>query len=199
MKVKSRNIFIFLVLFLIIFPISTQNNIKNSIETVREDLKVRLFNLKPAGFWNNFTFIYITGLNWTIANQSDWCSGSGTWDNPYLIENMIINATDSPIGCGIFIENSINVYFKITNVTIFGTFNGIKLENTNNGVLFGNILSDNTHSGINLVACDNNTILRNTLMNNGMCGINLTSNCFDNKIIENTIKNEGTNLQDIGI
>ncbi|MGB5912569.1 MAG: NosD domain-containing protein [Promethearchaeia archaeon] len=197
MKARMRNVFTFLILFLIIFTITTQN--ENCIETAQADLKVRPFNLKSAGFWNNFTFIHITGLNWTIANQSDWCSGSGTWGNPYLIENMIINASDSPIGCGILIENSIDVYFKIENVTIFGTFNGIKLENTNNGVLISNILSDNTHSGINLVACGNNTILRNTLMNNGMCGINLTSNCFDNKIIENTIKNEGTNLQDTGI
>ncbi|MFX0180918.1 MAG: NosD domain-containing protein [Candidatus Hodarchaeota archaeon] len=200
MKAKMNNVFTFFMLFLIIFSISTiQNNMKNSIESAQEDLKIRPFNLKPAGFWNNFTFIYITGLNWTIANQSDWCSGSGTWDNPYLIENMIINATDSPIGCGIFIENSINVYFKITNVTIFGTTYGIKLENTNNGALINNHLFDNIDSGISMINCVNNTISRNQLINNGGTGISLLSNCVNNRILRNTAKNDGTNFQDTGI
>ncbi|MHA1477292.1 MAG: hypothetical protein ACTSPU_03745, partial [Promethearchaeota archaeon] len=130
MKIKMKHIFTFLMLFLIIFAISTQNNVKNGIETAQEDLKDRPYDLKQAGFWNNFTFIHITNLNWTVANETDWCSGSGTWGDPYLIENMVINASGSPIGCGIFIENSINVYFTIRNVTIFETTNGIKLENT---------------------------------------------------------------------
>ncbi|MFW9782927.1 MAG: nitrous oxide reductase family maturation protein NosD [Candidatus Heimdallarchaeota archaeon] len=199
MRTKGKGIFAFLVFFLLIFSITSQNNLKDGIETMQEDLKIRTYNLKPAGFWNNFTFIHITDLNWTIANQSDWCSGSGTWRSPYLIENMIINATDSPVGCGIFIENSINVYFTIKNVTIFGSANGIKLENTNNGALIRNLLSGNLDSGINMINCANNTLLRNTLMNNGLCGINLTSNCNNNRILENTVKNEGTNFQDTGI
>ena len=116
MKIKMKSIFSFLMLFLIIFSISTQNNTNNYNETVQEDLKIRTPNLKSAGFWTNFTFIHITNLNWTNANNTEWCSGSGTWGDPYLIENMVINASDSPIGCGIFIENSINVYFTIRNL-----------------------------------------------------------------------------------
>jgi parallel beta-helix repeat protein len=199
MKIKMKHIFTFLMLFLIIFSISTQNNVKNGIETAQEDLKDRPSNLKQAGFWNNFTFIHITNLNWTVANETDWCSGSGTWGNPYLIENMIINASDSPIGCGIFIENSINVYFTIRNVTIFETTIGIKLENTNKGTLVNNILSNNIESGINMVNCVNNTISRNQLINNGGQGIYLFSNCINNKILGNTAKNDGTNFQDTGI
>jgi len=199
MKIKMKHIFTFLMLFLIIFSISTQNNVKNGIETAQEDLKDRPSNLKQAGFWNNFTFIHITNLNWTVANETDWCSGSGTWGNPYLIENMIINASDSPIGSGIFIENSINVYFKIKNVTIFDTTNGIKLENTNNGALINNRLLDNIDSGISMVNCVNNTISRNQLINNGMYGIYFSSNCLNNKILGNTAKNDGTNFQDAGI
>ena len=186
-------------LFLVIFSISAQNNFKSGNETAQEDLNFGSFNLKSAGFWNNFTFIHITNLNWTIANETDWCSGSGTWDDPYLIENMIINASGSPIGCGIFIENSVNDYFTIRNVTIFDTTNGIKLENTNKGTLINNILSDNIDSGIRLINCVNNTISRNQLINNGMEGIRLSSNCNNNKILGNTAKNDGTNLQDAGI
>jgi len=199
MKIKMKHIFTFLMLFLIIFSISTQNNMRNSIETAQEDLKDKTTNLNQAGFWNNFTFIHITNLNWTVASSKDWCSGSGTWGDPYLIENMIINASDSPIGCGIFIENSINVYFIIRNVTIFETTNGIKLENTNNGALINNRLLDNIDSGISMVNCVNNTISRNQLINNGMYGIYFSSNCLNNKILGNTVKNDGTNFQDTGI
>jgi len=199
MKIKKKHIFAFLMLFLIVFSISTQNNMKSSIETAQEDLEIRTFTLKQAGFWNNFTYIHITNLNWTVANNTEWCSGSGTWGDPYLIENMIINASDSPIGCGIFIENSVNVYFTIRNVTIFGTTNGIKLENTNKGTIINNILSNNIENGIYMNSCVNNTISRNQLINNGMYGINFSSNCLNNKILRNTIKNDGTNLQDGGI
>ena len=194
-----KTIFGFLMLFLIMFSISTQNNMRSSIETAQEDLEIRTFNLKEAGFWNNFTFIHITNLNWTIANNTEWCSGSGTWGDPYLIENMIINASDSPIGCGIFIENSVNDYFTVKNVTIFETTNGIKLENTNNGALIDNSLSNNIVNGLYMVNCVNNTISRNELINNEGCGINLTSNCINNKILGNTAKNDGTNFQDTGI
>jgi len=199
MKIKMRDIFAFLMLFLIVFSMSTQNNMKSSIETAQEDLEIRTFTLKQAGFWNNFTYIHITNLNWTVANETDWCSGSGTWDNPYLIENMIINASDSPIGCGIFIENSVNVYFTIRNVTIFETTNGIKLENTNKGTLISNMLSNNIESGLYMVNCVNNTISRNQLINNGMQGVYLFLNCINNRILGNTIKNDGTNLQNTGI
>jgi len=146
MQIKMKYIFAFLMLFLIIFSISTQNNMNNYNETAQVDLKNKTFNLKSSGFWSNFTFIHITNLNWTIANETDWCSGSGTWGNPYIIENMIINASGSPIGCGIFIENSVDVYFTIRNVTIFETANGIKLENANKGVLIDNRLFDNIDS-----------------------------------------------------
>jgi len=199
MKIRMKHIFTFLMLFLIIFSISIQNNTKNSIETTQENLQNGTTNLKQAGFWNNLTFIHITNLNWTVANNTEWCSGSGTWGDPYVIENMIINASDSPTGCGIFIENSVNAYFTIKNVTIFETTNGIKLENTNKGTLINNILSNNIENGIFMVNCVNNTILRNQLINNDMQGIHLFSYCINNIILGNTIKNDGTNLQNTGI
>ena len=199
MKIKRKYIFTFLMLFLVIFSISAQNNFKSGNETAQENLIQKPFNLKTAGFWNNFTFIHITDLNWTVANENDWCSGSGTWSNPYLIENMIINASESPTGCGIWIENSVSVYFKIRNVTVFGTTNGIKLENTNKGTVERNVLLNNIETGIYAVNCVNNTISRNQLINNGMYGIHFSSNCLNNKILGNTAKNDGTNLQDAGI
>ncbi|MFX0041115.1 MAG: hypothetical protein ACFFAB_17380, partial [Candidatus Heimdallarchaeota archaeon] len=63
-----------LMLFLMIFLIPIHHNYS---EPTHEELKIRTTSLKPAGFWNNFTYIHITNLNWTIANETDWCSGSG--------------------------------------------------------------------------------------------------------------------------
>lgn len=199
MKTKENKIFTFLLLFLIGFSIFNLYFMRDSTGTTHLDLEPGTYNLKQAGFWNDFIFIHITGLNWTIANEFDWCSGSGTWSNPYVIENMIINATDSSIGCGILIENSVNAYFNIKNVTIFGTSNGIKLENTNNGAIISSNLSENIASGINMINCVNNTISRNLFINNGAQGINLTSNCISNNLLGNTLKNDGTNFQDNGI
>jgi parallel beta-helix repeat protein len=196
MTLKMRNRFGWLILILIVFSIPLQ---RNFTKLDYRESEIRTPSLKSAGFWNNFTFIHITNLNWTVANETEWCSGSGTWDEPYLIENMIINASDSPTGAGIFIENSTNVYFTIKNVTIFESTDGIKLENTNNGLIFNNTLSDNLDSGISLVNCVNNTILSNKAINNGVQGINLFTNCLENKIIGNTIRNDGTNFQDTGI
>ncbi|MFW9784598.1 MAG: NosD domain-containing protein [Candidatus Heimdallarchaeota archaeon] len=199
MKKKAIEYFTFIILFLMIFSIYSQINRYNTTEITQEGLKDKVKNLKQAEYWNNFTFIHLTGSNWTIANETEWCSGSGTWGNPYLIENMIINATDSPINSGIYIENSTNVFFQIKNITIFGTTNGIKLENTNNGAMINNTLLDNIISGISMVNSVNNTLLRNRLINNGVQGIYLYSNCINNKIVDNIAKNVGTNLQDTGI
>jgi parallel beta-helix repeat protein len=182
-----------------VFSISTQTTLNNNNETTHEDLINSIFDLRCAGFWNNFTFIHINNLNWTTASSYDWCSGSGTWLDPYLIENMIINASTSPVGCGIFIENSVNAYFTIRNVTIFEGTNGIKLENTNRGTLENNELSDNIESGIYVENCVNNTISRNQIINNGMYGLYFTSNCLNNKIVGNTVKNNGENFGDAGI
>ena len=196
MTIKKKNSFACLLLFLMIFSIPIHHNY---FEPAHGELKIRTPSLKPAGFWNNFTFIHITNLNWTVANETDWCSGSGTWGDPYLIENMVINASASPTGAGIFVENSTNVYFTIRNVTIFETTNGIRLENTNNGAIINNSLSDNLDSGISLVNCVNNTISRNKLINNGVQGIHLEWYCNDNEILENDVWDNniyGINIED---
>jgi parallel beta-helix repeat protein len=187
------------VICLLSVPFLTQINKNNANNHYKEGINYIPPNIKSAGFWNNFTYIHITNLNWTDVNQTDWCSGSGTFSAPYRIENMVINASDSPIRSGILIENSTNVYFTIKNVTIFGTSNGIKLENTNNGALIDNVLLDNLDSGINMINCDNNTLFQNHLINNGYRGINLTLYCSNNRILENEAKNQAANIQDSGI
>jgi len=200
MRSKLKMGIVFLIVCISIGTISIQNKLNNQNETiVQKYVNIKNPDVETAGFWNNFTFIHITNLNWTSTGEKEWCSGAGTWSNPYIIENMKINASGSPIGCGILIENSVNVYFKLQNISIFGGSNGIMLLGTNNGIIIDSSLSSNKNSGINLINSNNNTISESIVFNNGLCGINLSSNSDNNRIIENTAKNQGGSLQDNGI
>ena len=110
-------------------------------ETTEKRDKSNLKCLKKAGYWN-LPFIHIDG-NWsyTVGNYT-WCSG--TWDNPYTIENVTIDASGSPLiyRNGIFIENSKYDFFIIRNCTVYHYLpnmgNGIMMKNTNNGTLTNN-------------------------------------------------------------
>ena len=123
--------------------------------------------------------------NWTWAASQAWCSGSGTELDPYIIENISIDASSSPTGSGIFINNSKNDYFIIRNcnVTNAGSGNydaGIKLENTNHGTLINNNCSNNGRSGICLLYSEENTISGNTANDNTHFGIYLIHSNYTN-------------------
>jgi len=153
--------------------------------------EINLKNPKKSGDWN-LQFIHIDG-NWshTVGNYT-WCSGDGSWSNPYIIENVTIDASSSPTGSGILINNSKNDYFFINNCNVYNAGNGyidsgIKLENTNNGTITGNKCSNNGRFGIFLYNhCKNNTISGNTANNNDNSGINLYWYCTNNIISNNT-------------
>ena len=142
--------------------------------------------------------IYINGTatgigahNWTWAESQLWCYGSGTWQEPYVIENVTIDASTSPIGSGILINNSQNAYFIVRNCTIFNADHsffdsGIRLENTNNGTIINNNCSEN-YQGIYLLNCEYNNITWNTVNNNNINGIYLESDCNNNNITGNTV------------
>ncbi|GAH12473.1 unnamed protein product, partial [marine sediment metagenome] len=93
--------------------------------------------------------------------------------NPYIIENVTIDATSSLTGSGFLIENSKNDYFIIRNCNVTNAGNtvddaGIKLKHTNNGTLINNNCSDNKFCGILLdFYCNNNTISDNIVSNIG--------------------------------
>jgi len=133
------------------------------------------------------SYIHIRN-NWSAAVLEDWCSGDGSFSNPYTIENVIINATNSPINSGILIEYNLNDYFKIKNCTVFtsdGSDNyGIFLFQSDNGTLIENDFS-NCLDGIRLTISDNCTISENTA-NNNYFGINITAS-KDTTITGNTI------------
>ena len=79
-------------------------------------------------------------INWSVAKSAGICTGNGTYSNPYVIEDLVINAGGS--GNGIWIENS-DVYFIIENCTLFNSgggtyYAGIKLVYVKNSQLTNN-------------------------------------------------------------
>ncbi|MBN1216158.1 MAG: right-handed parallel beta-helix repeat-containing protein [Candidatus Lokiarchaeota archaeon] len=136
--------------------------------------------------------------NWSWAKTQTWCSGEGTWGNPYVIEDLIIDGGGTEY-C-IKIQNS-NAIFKIENCTLSHTafwgytddWNaGIKLVNTSNGIIKNNtLLSSNQRNGILLYSnCNNNTILDNSITGTTYAiryGIRIINYCNENRILYNNL------------
>jgi len=159
-------------------------------------------NLKSSGCWVLSPFIINDdgGGDYTWAQAAalpaGWCSGSGTFGDPYIIENVTVCGNIST-SC-IEIRDS-NVYFIIKNCTVYNssrvmTFAGIKLKNTYNGQIIDNNCSNNNEIGILLWDSENYTISGNTVNNNQNYGI-LILDSNNNTISGNTVNNN----QDSGI
>lgn len=118
--------------------------------------------------------IYIDN-NWTDAEVAGICTGSGTYPDPYIIEDLEIDG--GGLGSCIKIENS-DVFFKIENCTLYNTgtsfvvYGGIQFNNVTNGIIINNNCSSN-YNGIYIELSENNTISGNTVNNNFNNGIYL--------------------------
>ncbi len=114
--------------------------------------------------------------NWTAAKSAGIVTGNGTYSEPYITEDLVIDGGGS--GSGILIENS-NVYFRIENCTVYNSGRdyydaGIKLSDVSNGKLINNNLSFN-YIGIYLTGSNNNTLSYNNVSFNENSGISITS------------------------
>ncbi len=132
--------------------------------------------------------------NWSkTANDYGWCSGSGKWQDPYIIKNITVNAGGGAYG--ILIKNS-KVYFTIRNCTVHDAIIGdISLNNVGNGTIVNNTCTDTSDyvKGIELwTNCDNNTIVNNTISNIGD-GIEIRTGSDNNKIISNQANGNSRN------
>ena len=136
---KSKILITCGLLFMILNIISTYNIFSGSLSTERINMDdneyINLKSPKNSGFWN-VNFIHING-NWTTARTNlNWVQGgNGSWNDPYIIENVTIDALGS--GCGILIENSSD-YFIIRNCTISNGSIGIKIEKAKNAKITNN-------------------------------------------------------------
>ncbi|MFX0037564.1 MAG: NosD domain-containing protein [Candidatus Hermodarchaeota archaeon] len=102
---------------------------------------------------------------WLNFKNAGRCTGNGSSSDPYVIEDLVINASGS--GSCIIIEYS-DVYFRIENCTLFNSGSleinaGIKLRYVINGKIINNT-SYNNRRGIYITYSDNNTFIGNTLI-----------------------------------
>ena len=139
---KNKNL-ILAILGILLFGLGVINNNLSDTsfptETIYEKDRADLIS---SGFWN------LTGSpiliddsdpskNWSYtASHYAWCSGSGTLEAPYIVENVTIDGQG--VGSCIEIRNS-TAFFKVINCTVYNSGSnyledgGIKLNNTKNG------------------------------------------------------------------
>ncbi len=217
---NNRSIFLLIVIIVILISfyvrlLPYQPTINN---TIADNKNQDSGNLKSSGYWNlTNSYIYIddnglNGITWAEAESEPWCSGSGTWGDPYIIEN-VINYDTGMMGGGSAVA-SISIKYSekpfiirnctllnshdgielyavkhgtLINNTLSGNINGIRLGNSENITMRDNILNNNAH-GIYSLGSDNNyRIINNTIFYNYVAGISLRSainiNITDNKMI----------------
>ena len=182
MKSKLKKI---IILFIGLFLVLLLNNTLNFNKGVQTELSIpkqSAVSMEPISIDDDATGV--GAHNWTWAVSQSWCSGSGTWNDPYIIENIKISGFIYSVG--IYICNS-NVSFIIQDCLIYNSNDGIYLENVNNSRLINNNCSTNINNGIYLESnCNNNTISGNTANDNGEIGIYLRLACNNNSIYNNT-------------
>ncbi len=132
--------------------------------------------------------IFINGTD--TSNDWDncpWVNGTGTYDNPFVIQDLIIDGERS--GSCISIVNT-QEYFHIENCTLMNsgtryTDAGISLVNSSNGLISKNLCTQNPNYGIFLYSANNNTLeFNNCSMNHD--GIYLGHFSQNNTIRGNT-------------
>ncbi|GAH68445.1 unnamed protein product, partial [marine sediment metagenome] len=174
---KSKKRVLTLLTIIVVFLISNTSYITfncNNGNHLKPQKKDQI-QIKRSGTWN------LTGspiliddldvnLNWSkTALENDWCSGSGTWDNPYKIENVTIDGQS--LNSCIEIKNS-NVYFIIQNCIVYNSGpsdeSGLYLFNVNNSRIINSTCSNNNNYnfGIRLSSSNNITIFGNVANNN---------------------------------
>jgi len=90
--------------------------------------------------------------------------GSGTFEDPYLIESLEIDATGHEFG--IYIENT-TAHFIIRNVKVYGAGRwGIQLRRVRNGKIEGCEITRSAEQGIALYGSEGVTIINNSIIGN---------------------------------
>ena len=182
---------LFALLPIIIINLSFITGNSNKISDYRDGSNLDNKNLKLSAVSGKIHIINNSG--WVDFKNAGNCTGNGTYSDPYVIEDLVIDGEGS--GSCILIENS-TVFFKIENCTIYNSgisvSAGIQLSYVNNSQLINNNCTSN-YRGILLFYSNNNTLSGNTA-NNNRYGIYLDiSN--NNTISGNTANNNN----DIGI
>ncbi|MFX1476689.1 MAG: right-handed parallel beta-helix repeat-containing protein [Promethearchaeota archaeon] len=114
--------------------------------------------------------------NWTWAVSQSWCSGTGSYTDPYLIDSQNIYLNHTNTAC-INISNSHDVYFTISNLIVRNNASdygiGIALTHCYDGTIDTVTASSNGDDGIYLLNCRNITISNTTMNSNHHYGLNM--------------------------
>ena len=147
---KIFKIFLIVVLFSIgnyCFIFVNLINTDKSVTFTNNSKHHNSLKLKTSGYWNlTGTPIFIDdsnpNYNWSkTETTNDWCSGSGSTSDPYIIENVFIDAQGN--SHAIIIVNS-NAYFIIKHCSLINSldrnhrYSGIQLANVRNGKIINN-------------------------------------------------------------
>ena len=195
---KCRVILLSAILF--ILPILTFSN--NFTEIPLNGSKIN--KIRTSGTHTNIviddkmTTNTLSEGNWTWALSQLGGTGSGTPEEPYLIEdeifisaggesliitnsrkNFIIRdcAINSSDAAGLLLANVTNG--QIVNNEIFDNVVGIALIDVNDTIISDNNVYYTATDGIYLQYCYSNTFLGNIVYNNSECGINLKDSAFN--------------------
>ncbi|MFX0043499.1 MAG: nitrous oxide reductase family maturation protein NosD [Candidatus Hodarchaeota archaeon] len=219
---KIKSILITLGIIFVLFILINANFSDYQWKIYENSESINEFKLKRADYLNlTGSPIYINGNDdWAlIADTEEWCSGSGTVNDPFVIQKVLIDGERS--GYCITITNS-DVYFIIKNCIIYNSTYGISLENVKNGKLIGDIHSYSNDNGIHLIQChniiitgnrvdnnnhwgivlglsNNNIISENLIINNELDGIYFFQTCYNNIISKNKIINNKQQGIDISV
>jgi len=157
----------------------------NSFNSVEEKM-----HLKTSNDYDDIIIDDSSSSNWTWAKSQGYCTGSGTENDPYLIEGHIFTAINTNISLSI--SNS-NKYFTI-NYCDFSRFlpnpsnaTGLYLKNVSNGRVYYSIFR-NLNRSIVLKNCNNFTIQAISSENSdiGIKLINSDDNILDSIQIDDT-------------
>ncbi|MHA1373518.1 MAG: right-handed parallel beta-helix repeat-containing protein, partial [Promethearchaeota archaeon] len=130
--------------------------------------------------------------SWQWISTRYWCEGSGTWNDPYIIKDLIIDGQG--VDNCIEIRDS-SVPFIIMNCTLYNASPldyqaAIYLDNVDNALILENDCSYNGHIGIIFYEnCNNNTIQGNVIYNNQGAAISIRESSENNYIYNNWIAN----------
>lgn len=128
-----------------------------------------------------------------LAANDPYITGNGTESDPYIIDDLGIDATGN--GSAIYIGNT-TVYFIISNGTYqnaealnaYGIGAGIMLVNVQNGTIVNNDIEKNANIGIYIEHSTNIKIVGNTIKDNtwGVFLQSTTATVENNKIYNNS-------------
>ena len=151
--------------------------------------------------FNKYFRVYINdndpNYNWSkTAAENDWCTGSGTYSDPYVIENLYIDADDYGGCIGIYYSKK---YFIIRNCWLDNTgpsnYNsGVYMWVGENGTITDNLITY-TFEGVYFEAgCINNTVYNNIMISDHTSAghgraLHISSESHNNTISNNKILN----------